>query len=138
MPAIRIDRTRICPVFTSLNFSQAGAVQNTWYNACNLQNVRIGTVSFGCTVANETLDVNFTIEGVLYARTGQACTAATNYYPFLNSTLAAGTAISIDTNQQTFAFRGDPEFRTFKVDIRKTTNAGGSALRYVMGYWKWR
>jgi hypothetical protein len=64
-----------CPVFKALAFTQAGAVQNTWYTAFEGSNVEFSALGMGITVADETVNCRITIDGILVESVGAVALA---------------------------------------------------------------
>ncbi len=104
------------------------AVQNTWYTAFDKTNCEMLNCRFNLTVANETVEVRVTLDGVVYTG-AQAVVAAENRYPVLqvidgSCNLATTAAFAYNVNPRMQHFRG----RTVKIEFRKTTNTGASHL----------
>ena len=138
------------PRYKELDFTQAGAVQNTWYTAFEGNNVEFVGVAGGITVADETVELRLTLDGVLISSSaGVACAFAGNFVTLLPSSLrcTSGQAVFIQN-----AAVGNVDIGSFaattprtdwlkghrvKIEIRKTTNAGASALRCIGVYHQW-
>lgn len=126
------DRSKMV-LFRIINFTQAAAVQNTWYTAADLKNVKLRALAIGCTGFNETLECKITIDGyTISISAGGACTAAqwlelTHIRfsaPGTPTLLFAATAANVDFNYTDHII----EARSLKIEIRKTTAAGASAI----------
>lgn len=130
------------PAFKVLDFTQAGAVQNTWYIGFQGTNAEFSALGCGITVANETVEMRFTIDGVVIAvAAGTALTFAANPYSQITAlTLttgtpvvpmgAAGAVITCDYTVRTIWLKG----KNVKIELRKTTAGGASALRLIGVY----
>lgn len=124
------------PKYKEINFSQAGAVQNTWYTALEATNVAVLAFAVGCTVANETCEVRCTIDGTsLAAAAGVALTAAGNCYSNLPATIVYTTGTGVFTQGAANAAvtsldSGIPWLKgaKVKIEVRKSTAGGASAV----------
>ena len=116
---------QVMAVQAPLAFSQAGAVQNTWYTALDTINVRIYAGYLLCTVANETLEIRLTLDGQAPVTTSQAAVAGTPYY--FNFGTANDLALTSVWLSVVKAFL--VEARHLKIEVRKTTNTGASAIQ---------
>ena len=114
-------------------FTQAGAVQNTWYTAyTGTARIRVYALGIGCSVINETLEWEITIDGIVYSGSIVA-TFGTGYYPHWYPSDYANTGtLAITISQDTGLFL--PEGAVTLIRIRKTTAAGASALFHKMSY----
>lgn len=123
------------PAYTELLATQAAAVQNTWYAMFTGNNIAFDGVAIGITVADETVEVRVTIDGVLIdCAAGVNLLFATNFLTqigVLRFTTGAGVitlgapAAEADTNPaDIFWLRG----RSVLIEARKTTAAGASAI----------
>jgi len=122
-----------------LNFTQAAAVQNIWYTALNTNNASLTVLAIGVTVANETLELRITVDDVVWlgsvditaaqwSRPDGYVVSATP--PTLQMAItAASSAGNVYDNYPAF-FSG----RNVKIEVRKTTATGASALRAVGVY----
>ena len=137
---------RKVPLFKVLAFTQAGAAQNTWYTAFQGKKVEFDGLGVGITVADETVDIRITIDGTLYTSTGTVnllfgsnkfATCITNGMvitsgtPLISFSPAAATLSCL--TYQSACFRG----ASIKIEVRKTTNAGASALQVFGVYHQW-
>ena len=134
------------PVYKELNETQPGAVQNTWYNMFEKSNVEFAGLAMGVTVADETLEFRITIDGVVIdISAGIDLLFATNS----KSDIATGTPRY--TSGQLVIISGAPagnvdiqstkgnrwlKGRSVKIELRKTTAGGASALRLLGVYHK--
>lgn len=119
--------------YTSLN--QAAAVQNTWYTVLDtMLLVEIIEIAASCTVANETVEIRITLDGVTYTLSSNF-TAGTVYYIYPNAATMAPTTATI-INAFATQPRGSARFNalSIKIEMRKTTNAGASALQATVTY----
>jgi hypothetical protein len=124
------------PAYKNLSFSQAGAVQNTWYTALEGTNIEVLAFAVGCTVANETCEVRATVDGVsLASAAGVALTAAGNCYSNLPATVVYTTGAGVFTQGAANAAvtsldSGIPWLKgaSVKVEVRKSTAGGASAV----------
>lgn len=109
--------------------NQAGAVQNTWYTILDTTlNARIVRLNVACTVANETVQVRLTVDGQTIT-SNDALTAGTTYNIVWVENAAAGTVnLTVTTTAATMSTSFLIEGRSIKIEIRKTTAAGASAL----------
>jgi len=116
-----------------VNFNQAGAVQNTWYTVLNTLNGRLEYIRVGCTVANETVEFRATIDGTI--KLGANNCNFGSLYEILPD-LAAINNLNFDgTATNYLAYRGLAgilEGHRVLIEVRKTTNAGASALVCTM------
>jgi len=129
------------PLFRELNFTQAGAVQNTWYMALSGNNIELIALAVGVTVANETLGIRITIDGEVFngsvaVNLGEysACGALRiDNIPDPTITMGAtgATAELTSTGFGTSKLKG----RIVTVEVRKTTAAGASAV-LCKGYYR--
>jgi hypothetical protein len=131
------------PTLKNLDFTQAGAVQNTWYTAFSGTNIQhFAMLGVGITVANETVELRITIDGVVYSQAAGIALlfATTMLYDVLGLRTvglgmdyiyigAAATSLLPNGTVQNY-LRG----QNVKVEVRKTTAGGASALR-VLGYY---
>jgi hypothetical protein len=133
------------PAQKLLDYTKAGAIQNQWYTAFEGRDVEFLCLAKGVTVANESIEFRITIDGNLWVQAAATAVNAAEYsevqgarytnFPALNLLSGASTA-SVDVNTNTFPatfLRG----RNVKIEIRKTTAAGASALRVVGVYGQW-
>jgi len=128
--------TTIIPTYTEINYSQAGAAQNTWYTALEVSNVSVGAFAVGCTVADETLEARVTVDSVLISSAaGVACTFAANPYSNLPAIVVCTTGQAVFTQGAANAAVTslDSELpwikgKTVKIEVRKTTAGGASAV----------
>jgi len=114
--------------------NQAGAVQNTWYTVLDTTlDVILYFAMFLCTVANETVEFRWTVDGNVYVGTRDAV-FGTFYYAYKNP--GNGTTLNTDTDI-IMGMRFSPLYaQSLKIEIRKTTNAGASALQSRITYGK--
>jgi len=125
------------PRFMELNFTQAGAVQNTWYPALNVRNAEIDGLAIGVTVANEDLELRITVDGEIMIGTVSVNLAQwSNMQSIMihaapNMTLemaASAASAGLSYNFRAgFALKG----QSILIEIRKTSAGGASALRVV-------
>jgi hypothetical protein len=110
------------------------AVQNTWYTLAELYNVRVLDLTVECTVANETIEVRWTIDNKTNTRS-TAMNFGTFYTASWNSDATGETLVFDNTGQKarSFLFEG----RHVKIEIRKTTATGASHIVASMPYNKW-
>ncbi len=135
------------PKFTALSFTQAGAVQNTWYTAFNGTNVAFSALGIGITVADETVEAQITIDGVVIPVTaGVALLFASNKFTnCLSTPLVLTTGVPVLTLGAPAATLSAPAITpetwlkggTVKIEVRKTTAGGASALQVFGLYGKW-
>lgn len=135
------------PVLNAINFTQAGAVQNTWYTVGTYYNVDLYGLAIGCTVANETLEARITIDGLVFnILAGIAVTAAQfsqiNGVRFQNPAAptfegAASAAIVYMTAATAELKDQGLVGRIMVIETRKSTATGASALRVVGLYGQW-
>lgn len=126
------------PAFKSLSFTQAGAVQNTWYTAFSGANVSFNALGIGITVANETVEARITVDGVVIPFTaGIALLFATNKFtnvlatglvlttgvPTITSGAAAATLVAAQVPDTWL------KGRIVLIEVRKTTAGGASAIQ---------
>ena len=122
--------------YIELNFSQAGAAQNTWYTALEGANIAVNSFAVGCTVADETLEVQVTIDGVVISSAGAvACTFGVNPYSNLPAIVVCTTGAAVFTQGAAAAAvtsldSGLPwlKGKAVKIEVRKTTAGGASAV----------
>ena len=127
-----------------LSFSQAAAVNGTWYTAFEGTDVEFNCFAVGVTVANETLEIQVTIDGVtLASAAGVACTFAANPYSNLPNTIVHTTGTGVFTQGAAAAAvtSTDTGLRWLrghdvKVEVRKSTAAGASAVTGKGAYFK--
>ena len=110
--------------------NQAGAVQNTWYPVLAATNryTRIMALTFVITVANETLEVEITVDGRAIVCT-MAAVFGTIYQPYWVSA-AADTLGGIAVASTGFTITG----HNISVRARKTTATGAGALQARVEY----
>ena len=105
------------------------AVQNTWYTVLDAKNTRIINIAWNETIANETIEVRLTVDGNVLAGS-HAATAATWYYitwdAITAQTLQINSVVTIHVYKAFFL-----EGRSVKLEFRKTTNLGASAIVVV-------
>lgn len=148
MPQIRGSGSRgQAPKFTPLSFTQAAAVQNTWYTAYQ----GVDTVFFACgigiTVADETVEAQITIDGtVIPVTAGVALLFATNKFTnCLTTPLVLTTGVPVLTLGAAAATLSAPAItpetwlkgKSVKIEVRKTTAGGASSLQVFGLYGKW-
>jgi len=123
------------PTFVQNLLNQAAAVQNTWYPIppLTLRNVLILGCNFAVTGVNETLEVEYTIDGVVYLRT-QAAVALTDYP---NGFVASYAGVYMDAANPFYVGRVGIFCKTFSFRMRKTTATGAAALRHSLNYQQW-
>lgn len=128
----------------TVNFTQAGAVQNTWYTAFQGYNVDFLMLGAGITVANETVEMRITVDGTVITQdAGVACIAGGNaFYNLANVFYTAngtdfytspGAAAAIVAGSVALLWASGANV---KIEVRKTTAAGGSALRCLGLYYQ--
>jgi len=130
------------PIYTELNFSQAGAVQNTWYPALEGSNIEVLCFAAGVTVADETIEIQVTIDGtVISTAAGQDCLFASNLHTSLPAVLTCTTGAAVFTQGAPAATitsldSGLPWLKgaAVKIEVRKTTAAGASAVTGIGVY----
>lgn len=122
--------------------AQAAAVQNTWYTVLEASNVMIHYICVVMATADETLEVEVTLDGVEMVATIIA-TAATPYY-FTKITnpvwgpggdLAAGSTSVLQISGD--AATSPLPARNAKIRVRKTTAGGANTLYCLASYDKW-
>lgn len=133
------------PTYKELAFTQAGAVQNTWYTAFSGSNVEFAALGIGITVADETVEVRITLDGVAVdVAAGVALAFAGNKFTSCLATplaitsgaailtlgAAAATLVAPSVNPHTW-IKG----RTIMIQARKTTAGGASALQVFGVYY---
>jgi hypothetical protein len=133
------------PKYKEINFSQAGAVQNTWYTAVDGVNIELLGFGVGCTVADETLEIRATVDGVSIASAAAvACTFAANPYSTMPATCVYTTGTAVFT--QSAAAASVPSLSNamawlkgvnVKIEVRKTTAGGASAVTGKGAYLQW-
>ena len=133
------------PTLKVLDFTQPLAVQNTWYPAFNEENVQFVLLGMGITVADETVSIRITIDGELYdnASATNLLFATNMCFSVIGLRTAGLTARFLMTGTPTTSVwvSGSAEAssaiagRSVKIEVRKTTAGGASALR-VMGYYR--
>ncbi len=133
----------ITPKYTELNYSKAGAVQNTWYTGFEGKNVEFKGVCVGITVADETVEFKVTIDGEVILGTASqdllfagnritqisTLTLTTAGSPTATTGAPAATATWTDDNDTAW-LKG----KNVKIEARKTTAGGASALS-VFGFY---
>lgn len=136
MPEVlSLAKTPKAQAIATLN--QAAPVQNTWYTILSEQkNCRL--IGFGASVAvaDETLEIRLTVDGVVFSTVALACTAGTVYYGYLSQNNVAqicGLSATEYTSFKTFIIEG----RTVKLEIRKTTALGAGTLTAAVCYQLW-
>jgi hypothetical protein len=114
--------------------AQAAAAQNTWYTVLDTTpNVRINIVTIAITVANETLEFRATVDG--QTLTGNvAATFGTDYEIYMNPSTQSASRLNASANAYDFAFMAAAEFKSFKLEARKTTAAGAGTLYCRVNY----
>ena len=127
--------------FIPLSFNQAGAVQNTWYTAFQGSNVEFSALGAAVTVANETVDVKITIDGtVISSAGGVALLFATNKFTsVLANNVDLTTGVPLMTLGAPAATLTSPTVngcswikgKSVKIEVRKTTAGGASALQVL-------
>lgn len=114
---------KLMPVAT---LQQAAAVQDTWYTVLDTTyNVEV----YRCTIVMQTLaedlQMRLTIDGTTYSGTQAAAVAGTQYYP----TITGGSdAITLSTTLYLLHHYAPLKARSFKMEIRKTSNNGANRL----------
>jgi len=125
------------PAFLPLSFTQAGAVQNTWYTAFSGTNVSFNALGIGITVANETVEAQVTVDGTIIAvAAGAALLFGSNKFTsVLANALVLTTGVPVITLGTPAATLVAPQVpdswlkgRAVKIEVRKTTAGGASAL----------
>lgn len=124
------------PKYKELNFSQAGAVQNTWYTALEGRDIDVDAFAVGVTVADETLEIQVTIDGTtISCAAGVDCTFAADPYSNLPAIVVCTTGQAVITMGAknaavTSLDSGLPwlKGKNVKIEVRKTTAAGASAV----------
>lgn len=125
------------PAFKTLTYDAGVVVQNQWYTAFTGRNVVFNGLGIKVTVANETVDIRITIDGVLYSSSGGvALTFGANPWTIVEgfdlttgalrinpSASGAGASFTPDYNTA-FWLKG----RSVKIEVRKTTAGGASHL----------
>ena len=135
------------PKQTALSFTQAGAVQNTWYTAFSGTNVVFSALGIGITVADETVEARITIDGIVIPVTaGLALLFASNKFTnCLSTPLVLTTGVPVLTLGAAAATLSAPfvtpetwlKGKSVKIEVRKTTAGGASAIQVFGLYGKW-
>lgn len=143
---MRYEAGRHNPTLGVVNFTQPGAVQNTWYTVLDDSNIDVYGIGFGITVANETVALRVTVDGNVFIDAGGAVLLfAGNAWANLLSTLVVTSGVPVLNYSASGAIcyicntQGWPMWlrgRTVRIEIRKTTNGGASALRCILVYGK--
>ena len=120
---------------------QAAPVQNQWYPVLNTTiNADLISCKVGITVAGETLECRWTVDGTIIPSNSMACVAGTIYFVTLypgtaNQFLDIGTGGGgIPAGSGTAG--GSAKSRSIKIELRKTTNAGAGHLQAGVWYGK--
>ena len=128
------------PKAKQLNYTQAAAVQNTWYTALKANDISISSLVIGCTVADETLQLRITVNDVVYISAGVAITATqwttitTVTVHTAPPTLVMSASAASITLAASLPFTEWFKGHNVTVDARKTTATGASALRVICVY----
>lgn len=134
------------PKFVPLSFTQAGAVQNTWYTAFSGVDVVFGALGIGITVANETVEARFTIDGTtINVTAGAALLFATNKFTNCLTALVLTSGVPAVTLAAAAATLAAPAVtpetwlkgKSVKIEVRKTSAGGASAIQVFGVYGQW-
>lgn len=110
---------------------QVNPVQNTWYTVADLiGNLNIQVVKSAVLTTGETLEVEFTINGTVLAVGSQVAVAGTSYFNYHGSQAIFFTTSNVMVMNQ----YGSTQCKTFKMRMRKTTNAGNGNLSGRVAY----
>lgn len=124
---------RDVPLLKEVDFTQASAVQNTWYTIADLTNVLFHACTYTVETNNETLEVRVTGD-IAFTVSNQVVVAGTGYNAVLVTSWGGYCYITADANAQYLSLNNLP-FRHFKIEIRKTTAAGANSdLRATLCY----
>lgn len=117
--------------------NQAGPVQNTWYTILDTTAyVRVYDASINIEDTDETLEIQFTVDGQTMPATPVACTHSTKYECYLETepitrvariNLVAGAPAR---RKPSFIIEG----HSVKIEVRKTTAAGAGNLTGIISY----
>lgn len=112
------------------------AVVNTWYTVLDQLNTRVIVIGYRITVANETIELETTVDGVTEVM-AFAALANTNYMIINEASPLIATQLSTTTRAVdrgiVFLFEG----RDVRIRIRKTTNLGGGTLTCKVSRARW-
>ena len=121
------------PVFKhqpDATLDQADPVQNTWYTIIDEKNCQIIGISVTVLVADETLEVQFIVDGVTIPGAGSPVTAGTTMYVYLLVSTPTQAKILLSSTSAYGSYNAFIiEGRSVKVQIRKTTAAGNGNLQ---------
>jgi hypothetical protein len=114
--------------------NQATAVQNTWYPVlATTYDIEVKDIIAYITVANETLEIEATIDGIVMTAT-IAATFNNSYYCYVAGQIAAWTMFSNLTNVTDANYSSPLRCKSFSLRARKTTAAGAGTLRVIVAY----
>jgi hypothetical protein len=130
--AVSLDTKQLLQFMT---LTQAAPAQNTWYTLCDLYNVTVvNPVCLVIQTTGETLEIRYTIDGVVSNAATQVAVAATQYTAHLNTSYNGQLFVLIDTiNPKGFGMEWFSAHH-IKVEVRKTTAAGGGTLQAGLAY----
>jgi len=118
--------------------TQVNPVQNTWYTILDTTlNAKIYFVRESIATTVEDIEVRFTVDGQVFACAGGITQIVdTGYYWFLanDGVYSYNSSNSVMLNNT--GSQETMEFRSVKVEIRKTTNAGAGTLTARLRYSK--
>lgn len=133
--------------FKTLDWTQAGAVQNTWYSAGTFTNVHFYLLGVGITVADETVEMRITVDGTVYQMvTAVNLAFAGNAVSEVGAIGSVGTTAgyfrmgAADTSMYGAATLTCVHWlkgKSITIEVRKTTAGGASALRVIGYYGDW-
>ena len=121
---------------TPATLNQAAPVQNTWYTILDTTtHCRIYEIAVNIEDANETLEIQVTIDGQTIGATAKAATHSTTYYVYRESDAINRVNTLILDNALTKSIRAfQLEGHSVKVEVRKTTAAGAGNLTGIVTY----
>jgi len=116
---------------------QANPVQNTWYTVLDVARpCVIYKAIMQVLVAGETLEARITIDGVVNGPSSVAAVAATQYTIRLHNNMV-DEGLYLSAGADDMHGRSFVMCRSFRAEIRKTTNNGNGNLRgkVIWGAW---
>lgn len=114
--------------------NQALAVQNTWYPVlATVYNIEVKDIAALITVANENLEIETTVDGIVMTAT-IAATFNSTYYVYVTSGIATWNLGSNLTNPLDADFSQPLKAQSFSLRARKTSATGAGTLRVIVAY----
>lgn len=126
---MRLFTPQKTPQFDVINWSQAAAVQNTWYTVATLVKASIFLLSFGVSGAAEDIELRIVADGDTETATQNAADPAPTYYIVKIGSIVGTLAIASAANWMGYSGHGSLlDAKSVVISVRKTSAVGVATL----------